>query len=468
MIWPAFIISQVKFSGSLVPLLIIILIGLFLRLYNIGQAFPFDYDQQVGAEASYNFFVNHRITLVGQELSFLGFFLGPLHNWIQFIPYGLCNLLPDCVPYFYIGIGLLTAILLYLVLKLILDKKTAIIATGIYAISFATISFERGVNSNYFLFLTSIGILFYLYKFFLGKNHYFIFGAFFTGLAVVNFNPVFIFSTIAFFLTSLTRKNKNLAIFFFGILAFFVNYTPLLIFNFRHSNILGDSFSKFIAASSATTDYFERFVFLVRHVVTPFLSNYLFQSADKFFMLTTVILIAVGLYQVFKIKDKFLLFLPIWIMVTVFGFVFYKGHIPDYYFQQILLPFVVLVALSLRKNLIIFIAFCAIFLFTNLIRIADFQSGINYKTKKEVINFVINDAKEASFNVYYDMPPGLNTGYGYLFKALGHEPQEGGKNLYILKFSDPTRFPGYKYHITFPNKSISLKTIGFVHIVSVK
>ena len=80
---------------------LILLTGFILRIYKIEQAFPFDFDQQIPAEAAYNFFINHKITLIGQELSFKGFFLGSLHNWIQFIPYGICNLKPPdhCVSY---------------------------------------------------------------------------------------------------------------------------------------------------------------------------------------------------------------------------------------------------------------------------------------------------------------------------------------------------------------------------------
>src|SRR3972149_7312761 len=110
------------------PLFIVLLIGAFLRFVKIGQFFIFDYDQQIPAESAYDFFVNHKLTLIGQELSFKGFFLGPIHNWIEFIPYGICNLKPDCVPYFYILIGILTIIILYLVVKKIFDTKTAIIS----------------------------------------------------------------------------------------------------------------------------------------------------------------------------------------------------------------------------------------------------------------------------------------------------------------------------------------------------
>src|SRR3989344_7054588 len=110
-----FVESINKFLHKNGPILLILVIALVLRLYKIDKGFPFDFDQQVPAEAAYEFFVNHKLTLIGQELSFKGFFLGPLHNWIQFIPYRICSLKPDCVPYFYILIGILTINILSLV-----------------------------------------------------------------------------------------------------------------------------------------------------------------------------------------------------------------------------------------------------------------------------------------------------------------------------------------------------------------
>src|SRR3989344_5338565 len=92
------------------PLLFLLIIALIYRLYKINELFPFDYDQEVSAQAAYDFFVFHKLTLIGQELSFQGFFLGPIHNWVQFIPYGINNLPPNWVPVFFLVISLLTLV----------------------------------------------------------------------------------------------------------------------------------------------------------------------------------------------------------------------------------------------------------------------------------------------------------------------------------------------------------------------
>ncbi|OGD83502.1 hypothetical protein A2165_02645 [Candidatus Curtissbacteria bacterium RBG_13_40_7] len=455
-------------NRQLIPILIIVLIGTLLRLNKINQAFPFDHDQEVPAIAAYDFFVNHKITLVGQELSFQGFFLGPIHNWIQFIPYGSCGLKPDCVPYFYLLLGILTVVVFYLIAKIIFDTKTAIIACAIYAISFSAISFERGVNSNFFLFLSSIGLLFCLYKYFSGKDKFLILGAFIAGLALVNFNPVFIFSSLAFFLTALIRSKRSLIVYIISGIALLINYLPLVFFNFRHENILVNNFIIFVKQNSQTSDYLPKSVFLLKNVSIPFFADYLFQSGALIFSLITLILLGSGIILNLKRKNAFNIFLPIWILVTFLGFIFYRGWIPNYYFQQVLLPAILLVSICIRKNFAIFLIFSAIFLFTNISRNINYNSRINYEAKKRVTEFIINNTVNETYKVFNNLPISQNTGYPTLFKLFGKSPQEDGENLFILESTPPAYFLELKYRQVFPEKQVSVDTISFTHIISVK
>ena len=103
-------------------------------------------------------------------------------------------------------------------------------------------------------------------------------------------------------------------------------------------------------------------------------------------------------------------------------------------------------------------------MFLNLSAAVNFTTNNNYKIKKQIVNYILEDTREESFNVYYDLPQGQNTGYKYLFKANRKTAQEGGKNLYILE-GDLAK---NKYEIVFPDKKISSRLIGFVYIVSVK
>ena len=451
-------------------LIILFALSILLRFYKITEAFPFDFDQEVPAIAAYNFYKLHKFTIIGQELSFQGFFLGPFHNWIGFIPYGICNLKPECVPYFYTLLGSITIVTLYLILSKIIDKKIAILTTLFFSISFAAIGFERTVNSNFFLFPTSISLFYFLYKYFQFKNQYLIIGAFFCGLAIVNFNPIFIFTTIAFVLTSLIRNKKSIAVYLISFFAFAINYLPLFLFNFRHNNLIYNSLIQFLHTNSSSQFDLGRIGFIAYKIVLPLYANFFFQNTNIVVMLFTLALLIYGMKIALKEKESkpYYLFLPITVIVTFVGFIFYKLPIPEYYFLPTLLPMVILVSMALKRNKYLLILFFAIFLFINLEKAYFFSSPVNLKIKERVIDYVIKDTNGKSFKLYNEMPPGMNTGYDYLFKISNHQPTPGGENLYILNFKNPANFEMEKYYKTFPGEKINLKIIRSVEIVSVK
>lgn len=453
--------SKFKDNRALLPLL---LLALVLRLYKINVAFPFDFDQEVPAYAAYNFFINHKLSLIGQELSFQGFFLGPLHNWIEFIPYGFCNLMPDCTPYFYMLISLITIATLFFVVKNLFDKKTAIIASFFYVVSYGAITTERNVSSNYFIFLSSIGLLFCLYKYFQKKDVFLIIGTFFAGVAIVNFNPVFIFSAFAYFITALSRKQKKPGIFIISAIALSINYFPLVIFNWRHQHLLFESIKDFANQNTNAFPIIEKVIFLPRNIIIPFYSDYIFHSASFIFTLLIVALLLIGIKKLSKYENKFFLYLPIVITTTFAGFLFYKAHIPDYYFQQTLLSLIVIIAIALRGTIFLPLV-CLTVLIMNMITFINIRTDNNYQIKKKVIDHILADTKDEDFNVYFNLPQGFNYGLAYLIKARGRTIQDGANNLYILEYalSDSS-----KYINTFKDKKITSEVIGAFQVVSVK
>jgi len=455
-------------SSSIIPLGTILLCALILRLYKIHEIFPFDFDQQIPAFAARDFLINGKLSLIGQELSFQGLFIGPLHTWVQFIPYAVCNLKPDCVPYFFTIIGVLTIAAIYFIVRKIVDTKTARIIAILIAVSFAQINYEIIVNSNFFILPASAGLVYFAHLYYRGKNWASLAGSFIAGLATVNFNPIFIFSAVAYYSVFTIRRPKQLSIIPLNLLMFAVNFLPLIIFDVRHSHILLNSVAKFANQNVTVINPVSRFIFLVKDIELPFYSNFLFQSSNPILILFTLALILKGAISTLQFKKRFYLIFPLWILASTLGFVFYSGHIPDYYFLQTILPFVILITLPMRKSFFLFLIFIVIFLYTNISHIINYKSNINYLIKKKAVEYVVKNSNGATFNVYYDMPAGLNTGYGYLFTMAKQEPRENGQFLYILEFADPSKFIIQKYYKSFPDKHIQVETFNFLHVISVK
>ncbi len=462
------IINKLNFVIKDKLLLALFLFAFVSRFYNIVDGFYFDYDQEVVANTAYNFFKLHGLSFIGQELSFQGFFLGPLHNWIGFFPYVACNLHPDCSPFFYGAISALTIIPFYCLIKKLIDKKTAVIACIIYSISASQINLERSTNSNFFLFISSIVLLYSLYKYFEVNEKYLILGAFVAGMATVNFNPVYIFSSLAFFATSIFKKRKNYIIFAIAIFTFMVNFFPLLLFNFRHNGIFLNSMVNFIKSNTQNAHSSNNPIFLLFHINLPFYANYLFANGDLVVQLSILILIMISSIYVIKSKKMHFLLFPATLMFTYIGLSFYKGHIPDYYFQQTLPFMIILISYIIAKIPVANYAIPIMLITINANLIINAKYPLNYQAKKKVVQYIITDSHKQNFNVYYNLPMGFNTGYNYLFKAYNRNPIDYSENLYIIytATSDNESIP--KAKITYPDKVIQQKKIDQINIISIK
>ena len=464
---------SVKISQrNIASIVVIIIFGGILRFSQIIH-FHFDFDQQVPAEAAYSFFVDGRVSLIGQELSFPGFFLGPINDWIQFIPYGLCNLKPDCAPFFSIVVSLFVLALSYFLLKAIYGAKIAAIVVAIFALSSWQILFDLNPNSNLFLLLSSVGVLYSIAKYYSGDQKFLILGAFICGIAIVNFNPVFIFTAVAFLAAALVKVRLiKLHTILLAIGVFSINLTPIFIFNLRHENIIFDNFVKFLTQNTVAGISINPFN-LISQTVLPFYSNFLYLDIHSIYGLLvqffSVALLILGLLKL-NIKNKIEhSFLLLWIFVVVFGFTLYKGHIPEYYFIQIILPLVIIGAIALKKNIYLFLMFVLIFALSNFQEISGFKSFVNYQSKKKIVNHIISDTSDETFDVIYEVPLGFETGYDYLFKINNNQPQENGKNLYIVGIGDGAYTINQKYGQKFQTRKVKeLKIKENVHVVSVK
>lgn len=451
---------------------LLVLLAILLRLYKLETLFNFDYDQAFQAEYAYRLLVNHKFSLVGQELSFQGFFLGPVHSLVETLPYFLCRLSPDCTPYFFALAGLSTGVVFYLLFRKILGSKVTFLAVYVYLISYAQIRYELGVNTNNLIIPAAMLALFCLFKYFQNKDKFLAVGSFLLGLAVVNFNPVVIFFAAAYFVTALFRQRISLITYAFSICAFLINSVPLLIFNARHENLLIVNFIKFIKDSSQPHDYLFTFFALVWDNLLPFYLDYLSVPASLITKLGLMLVLVLGLILLKKnLKNqRIFLFFPLIYLLYLLGFTLYSSHVPPYYFTATLPAFLILLASAVTRHKLPLVMFIVIYSAANVSAIARFDSRTNYQYKKQAVRFIIEDSKDKSFMLYNDMPIGANTGYNTLFKLFGKEPKEEEELLYIMDLLSDKRIEvkSLKYKLLYKEKTVFERDFGSIRVTAVK
>jgi len=103
----------------------------------------------------------------------------------------------------------------------------------------------------------------------------------------------------------------------------------------------------------------------------------------------------------------------------------YHGNIPEYYYGTTLILFPILIATFINRISSKYLKATILIIFFAL-QLSYFNtpaSGIYLKNKLSLVKYLVSQTQDNKFNLSYDLPIGFNSGYGYLFKYLGKEPQ---------------------------------------------
>ncbi len=129
-------------------LLGIILIGLFLRFYNLTDNIFFSYDQARDAQRIYDMVHNGELKLVGPETDIPGVFNGPLLYYLLLPGYFLTQFNPNAAAFTLILVNLLGIPLLYLAGKILFNKWVGLIAGFLWAVSFEQVNYARYISNT--------------------------------------------------------------------------------------------------------------------------------------------------------------------------------------------------------------------------------------------------------------------------------------------------------------------------------
>lgn len=451
---------------------VISVLFLLTRLYNFENRYGFDHDQEESANAAWRIIVEKRPMLIGQETSVGGLFVGPFLYWFQSLGMYIGGLNPVSLGYQGVLVAFLGLIFLFLTTATLFNKKYAILTVFLYSISARIGGFDIFGNAFPYLIFFAILILWFQVKIFIQSKYRFLPALAFVSSLTLHVHFVLIFPVFSSVVIFFIQKPKiRISYYLVSLLLFLIPISTFLVFDLRHDFILFKNLIDFISAQNSLSPFQ---IFQIIQTESALLTEAVFVPTKYhiLFFLVNIFLFVYFLRQKqTKQKNLFIILTPI--LLPLIGFSFYFGHVPEYYFLPALPAFLILTGyvyyqIKTKKSLF-FGILLAIIVIYNLITFMESAVLPNtYSIKIRVVDSIIADSKGESFNVYYQMPPGINTGYSYLFKWRQREPEENGKNLYILEFKDPMEFRIQKYYKTYKDKKIDLKIIGFVHIVSVK
>jgi len=352
------------------PLLLVLAVAMYLRLYKINEYMTFLGDEGRDVLVVKRMIVDGKFTLLGPTASVGGFFMGPIYYYFM-APFLWAWKLNPVGPAIMVALfGIATVYLTYIVGRKWFSKPVGLLAASLYAVSPIVISFSRSSwNPNIVPFFSLLSL--YLLWLAREKNNFRL--LFWVGLCAgigIQLHYTYLFLIVAeVVLVLFSFKRLKMRDALLGILGVVVGFSPFLAFELRHGFLNTRAILEFIFTGKDTGFALSHFIGNVQDVFLRLFGRFLLripeagalggikQPLRNIWILGEVLLALGGLFALLtqfvrakKSKNEkdmhTFLMLLIWLVVPLFFFGVYKKNIYDYYFGIMYpLPFFLTAAL---------------------------------------------------------------------------------------------------------------------------
>lgn len=423
---------------------LIIISGLFLRYSKLEETAFFDADQENFAWTAVRLLEEKRPVLIGLKAGEFPVFIGPLMYYVYAFFFWLFSMDPAGLSYLSMIFSLLSIISIFFIGSKVFGKKVGLGSVFLYSFSFFFIDNDRRVWLPGPLILISLWVFYALWRLkkkeeakwliVLGVLLAFSFQLHITGLFFI---PII---ATAVLLKKTKLKTSSLICGFFTA---FLGFLPVIIFDLRHGFINFKGWLVLVTKAGEGMNYFSRFLNLVRYnlenevrIFSLPINSTTKTVAGLVFFFWLVQSLGKGSYQ-----KKFRL-AWLWIIVPLLIFLPLNIHVPEYYFIlnfPILLIITSALIFKIYQRLKLARLITPIALITFLIANLNMTLGqeidkaIFLHYKKQAVDYVIKEAENKDFSVFYDTDRGYNYGYDYLFYwRLGKIPEKSQNPDFII------------------------------------
>lgn len=424
------------FTKTRIAFLLILLGGLFLRLYRLSDYLQFLGDEGRDVLIVKRMIVDHQWTLLGPSASVGGFYIGPIYYYFMLPFLWLSNLDPVGPAVMTALFGLGAIILSYTLTKRLIGQRAALIAALLITISPKMVEISRfSWNPNpmpFFALLTGLLVYFSTRKF--QKSFIFAAGVSVGIMLQLHYIDLIFLPILYLWIFLLSKKGNLLFSFFLATLGIVLGDSLFLLFELRHNFPNLRSVWEFVTRGGKTVaprslnpfwlfdDVTRRLYEAVLGVSGVPVRIFYYSSVGAFFLW-----IVKG-WQDEKARQKIFLLLT-WFIVGIFGVGFYKGQLLPHYFGFLFpLPFIFLGILSdflLKKKL-----YWPIFLI-GLVTLAYFEVSSLYlwgkpnhlvEQTKNLDQIVLKMAADQPYNLALLTPGNSDQAYRYFLEIWNMPP----------------------------------------------
>ncbi len=411
-------------------LVIILILAAFLRFYHLADRVPFEFDDQYNTYLVYNLVHNHKVSLVGQETSFGGMFLGPWH-YLFLTPFYIATGLHPIGGFVGEGvIGLITIFSYYYVGSRLFSSKVGLVAAFIRAISINLIAHDLNIGPAYPSELVAVWFLYFLWKLLQGEKKSLIWLAFLGGMMFtihLSVLPLLVVAVVAFLLYRPVRLDlKTIGL---SLGAFLVPVSPIILFEIRHHFAHIIRFMSELSGSSEQKNYLIKFGLELNQI-----SQMLYTIFDPIYLPWWVGFLMVGGIFGLALHQKKARLLILTFIVVIAYYLVYPRNVPNYYLMALipvtlLYTSALLVCLWYSKYLRVFVlAFLGLIVVSNLqvyYGQVTSPSKFNLAQKDAAVKSIVDHQRgKGDFSISYFTAYGREFGFQYFFTLYGLEPRK--------------------------------------------
>jgi hypothetical protein len=231
----------------------------------------------------------------------------------------------------------------------------------------------------------------------------------------------------------ISRRRLSVIQILSGIAMFSMFFVPIVIFDLRHNFLNTAKLIEFVSPKHIQSHipwYNFAWVYWKSLTFVNMDFNIIFTLVEKLFLIFSIIYTTLSLT-----KQKRQLTI-LWILTPIIIMAFYRNPIPEYYFgaANIFLPVYAAYTFSnIIKNKNVFALAIVIIVVFKVNWLYNDKVLVSISDKMAIARYICQQQRDPVYNISYDLPPGWNVGYQYLFEYYKRVPQDVPEgHLYTL------------------------------------
>ena len=341
-------------------LLLILVVGAFLRFYKIGEYMTFLGDEGRDAIVVRNLLVKLDPILIGPGTSIGSMYLGPLYYYFM-APFLLLFNFSPIGPA--VGVALMGVATIYLVYITGRDwfpstssgpSFVGLVAAGLYAISPTVIIYSRSSwNPNIMPFFALLSV-YSIWKVYEEKKYKWLMVSAISLAFVLQSHYLGILLAPVLFIFWLLGKPKHYIRYtIYSALIFLFLMSPLALFDFRHDYLNSKAFFKFITVRQETVSIRPWTAIPKSYPIFEQINSSLLtakqEPAGQIVSLFMIFFLVIIFLRDRKLFTNHFSLITLWLVTATIGFGIYKQHIYDHYFGFVFAVPFLLTAVFVQK-----------------------------------------------------------------------------------------------------------------------